>query len=428
MKLITKFVFIYLIVTVIVLSIGGYISYFIIKDEVDTELKWRFMDRVDRVTYLLEQGHSFSDTSKVADREDRNLTVSQLPRRVEPKVEVRDTMVWHDRLQQMEPNLKLVAYRNINGESYYISTYGALIETDDITEAVVKILLWILGMQVIGAIGVGFIVSHRLFKPFRETLKQIKEFNLQEKKPIEAEETNVEEFDDLNRFVEEMTRKAVSDYRNLKEFAENASHELQTPLSIVKGKMELLTETDLSQEQYRYVDDSQRAIKKLSRLSESLALLTKIENHEFTNTEEVNLTKLIRESIKSFDEFIKLNGLTVKTDLAKEVTVTMPPVLADILWTNLFQNAIKHNVEEGSVRVSLNDQSLKIANTGKPIEEEPEELFKRFKKGDQSTSSIGLGLSIIRQIVEQNNFRISYTYDEGWHEITVHFNSATNSE
>lgn len=428
MKLITKFVFIYLIVTVIVLSIGGYISYFIIKDEVDTELKWRFMDRVDRVTYLLEQGHSFSDTSKVADREDRNLTVSQLPRRVEPKVEVRDTMVWHDRLQQMEPNLKLVAYRNINGESYYISTYGALIETDDITEAVVKILLWILGMQVIGAIGVGFIVSHRLFKPFRETLKQIKEFNLQEKKPIEAEETNVEEFDDLNRFVEEMTRKAVSDYRNLKEFAENASHELQTPLSIVKGKMELLTETDLSEEQYRYVDDSQRAIKKLSRLSESLALLTKIENHEFTNTEEVNLTKLIRESIKSFDEFIKLNGLTVKTDLAEEVTVTMPPVLADILWTNLFQNAIKHNVEEGSVRVSLNDHSLKIANTGKPIDEEPEELFKRFKKGDQSTSSIGLGLSIIRQIVEQNNFRISYTYDEGWHEIAVHFNSATNSE
>lgn len=421
MKLISKFVLIYLIVTVVVLGIGGYLSYFIIKNEVDTELKWRFMDRVNRVTYLLEQGHDFGDSAKVGDHEDRNLTISQLPHRVEPKVEVRDTLVWHDRLQQMEPNLKLVAYRNVNGNSYYISTYGALIETDDITEAVIQILLWILGMQIIGAIGVGFIVSNRLFSPFRKTLERIKEFNLQDKKPIKATKTNVKEFDDLNRFVEQMTKKAVSDYRNLKEFAENASHELQTPLSIAKGKLELLTETDLSSEQYQYVDDSQRMIKKLSRLSESLALLTKIENHEFTEAGDVNMTNIIRETTQSFDEFVKLNGLTVKTDLEEEVILHIHPVLADILWSNLFQNAIKHNVRDGSIHITLTEQSLKVANTGKPISADPEELFERFKKGEQNKESIGLGLSIIKQIVEQNDYEVSYSYEDGWHEIEVFF-------
>lgn len=421
MKLTSKFVLIYLVVTLIVLGIGGYLSYHIIKDEVDNELKWRFMDRVERITYLIEEGHIMEDTTSVHD-EDRNLTIVELSRQVEPKVEVRDTMVWHERLQQKEPNLKLVAHRNVNDKSYYIATHGALIETDDITEAVTQILLWILGMQIIGAIGVGFIVSNRLFKPFRETLDRLKEFNLQDKEPIEADQANVEEFDDLNRFVEEMTRKAVSDYKNLKEFAENASHELQTPLSIAKGKLELLTETDLTPEQYQYVDDSQRAIKKLSRLSESLSLLTKIENHEFSDVDEVNMTNLIRESTQSFDEFIRLNGLSVQTDLAEDVMVHIHPALADILWTNLFQNAIKHNIEDGKIRITLTKETLTIANTGKPLERSPEKLFERFKKDDQSTESIGLGLSIIKQIMDQNDYQISYSYDEGWHNIEVAFN------
>lgn len=422
MKLITKFILVYLIVTVVVLGIGGYISYFIIQDELNKEMKWRFLDRIERVSYLLEQGKVFNDRTQLGDQEDRNLTVTQLPVRVEPSVEVRDTMVWNDRLQRMEPNLKLEAYRTIDNNSYYITTHGALIETDDITEAVTKILLWILGLQVIGALGVGFIVSNRLFKPFRKTLGQIKSFTLQEKQPIEAEEAKVKEFNDLNSFVEQMTRKAVADYKNLKEFAENASHELQTPLSILKGKLELMTETDLSAEQYKYVEASQRSVKQLSRLSESLALLTKIENYEFSKTGEVNLSRLIKESTQSFSEFISLNGLKVKTDLEDDVVINIHPVLADILWTNLFQNAIKHNVDKGCINIKLTHDYLNISNTGKPLDVKPDELFERFKKGNQSSHSIGLGLSIIKRIVDQNNYEVSYHHSEDdWHFIEVYF-------
>jgi signal transduction histidine kinase len=367
----------------------------------------------------MERGKRFD--KRTGGQGDHNLSVARLPEKVEPNVEVGDTLVWNERLQQREPNLKLTAYRNVDGQSYRISIHGALIETDDITEAVIEILLWILGLQVMGAIGVGFIVSNRLFKPFRKTLDRIKNFTLQDKQPIEAEETKIKEFDDLNLFVEEMTHKAVSDYINLKEFAENASHELQTPLSIVKGKLELLTETDLSQEQYQYVEASQRSIKKLSRLSESLALLTKIENHEFTKTEEVNLTTLIKESTESFEEFIQLNGLDVETDLEKDVTIQMHPVLADILWTNLFQNAIKHNIDEGHIKIELTDQKLTISNTGNPPEIEPEELFGRFKKADTSSNSIGLGLSIIKRIIDQNDYSISYNFKSGWHIVTIRF-------
>lgn len=419
MKLITKFIAIYLAVTVLVLAVAGVVSYHVIKGELDNELKWRFLDRINRVTYLLEKGKTFE--GKLRGDNHTNLEVVALPSLTEPSVEIRDTLVWHERLQQMESNLKMIAHRNVGDTSYRITTYGALVESDDITEAVIEILLWILGLQVLGAIGVGFIVSNRLFKPFRRTLQQIKNFTLQDKQPIAAEKTSVTEFDDLNKFVEEMTRKAISDYKNLKEFAENASHELQTPLSIIKGKLELLTETDLSPEQYQFVEDSQRSVKKLSRLSESLALLTKIENHEFTDTEPVNLTRLIRESTKSFDEFIALNGLDVETTLHDKVIVQMHPVLADILWTNLFQNAIKHNVEQGHIKITLDKYKLEISNTGHPLSSSPGELFRRFKKDNVDSNSIGLGLAIIKRIVDQYNYNISYQFNDGWHTIRIDF-------
>ena len=119
MKLITRFILIYLVITVIVLGIAGVLSYFIIKDEIDRELTWEFMERIDRITYLLERGRKFHPRRDVEG--DRNLVIEELDYQVEPHVEVSDTLIWSDRLEQNESNVKVSAYRNINGSSYYLS-------------------------------------------------------------------------------------------------------------------------------------------------------------------------------------------------------------------------------------------------------------------------------------------------------------------
>ncbi|HMB42036.1 MAG TPA: HAMP domain-containing sensor histidine kinase [Balneolaceae bacterium] len=429
MKLITRFIIIYLTITVIVLGIGGVISYELIKTEVDKELQFEFMERIDRVAYLIERGRDFHRSRRGREIEgDQNLIIERLDYEVEPRIEVKDTLIWHDRLEQNESNVKVSAYRNINGESYYISTYGAMIESDDITEAVVKTFLWILGLQILGAIGIGYFVSGPLFKPFRESLKKIKRFKLQEKQYIPAEETGVVEFNEMNAFVEEMTRKAVSDYENLKEFAENASHEIQTPLAIARGKLELLSETELNEEQYSYVDSLERTVKKLSRLSESLALLTKIDNHEFDNGKTVNISEFIEESISQFSEFLALRNLSLETSVEENVEVYIHPVLADILWTNLFQNAIKHNIDGGTIKIKLTREKLSISNTGRKPTVDPDKLFERFQKADQSSDSIGLGLSIIKRIVEQNDYTIAYSYSDGWHTIEILLNGVKGNQ
>ncbi|PKD44900.1 sensor histidine kinase [Rhodohalobacter barkolensis] len=424
MKLITKFIWIYLTVTLIVLGIAGFLSYHIITDEINNELKWEFLERIDRVTYLIDRGRRFHPKRSIEG--DRNLIVERLDSIVEPKTEVSDTLIWHDRLEQNERNVKVSAYRTIDGESYFISTYGAMIESDDIKEAVLKILFWILLLQVLGAFGIGYFVSGRLFKPFRKTLDQIKTFKLNSKSYLPAEKTGVKEFDNLNRFVEDMTRKAVSDYQNLKEFSENASHELQTPLAIAKGKLELLAETPLNEEQYKHVEALERTVKKLSRLSESLSLLTRIENEEFEDSHEVNFSNLISEGIKTFSEFIEFNNLTLETDIADNVIVNIHPALADILWTNLLQNSIKHNVDNGFISIKLTPHLLTISNSGKPTETEPYLFFERFRKADQNSSSIGLGLAIIERIVQQNSLDISYEVNKSIHTVTIQLKNVNN--
>lgn len=472
MKLFNRFLIIYLLITLVVLAAGGVISYRIISQELDYELTWRFLSRINRVAYLIDKrgydqnmgnddhndpdslattsatdpddfdrdqkrpppGQPSKDSTPDRDRkgrmglrhhyrpEDRNIIIRQLGRPVKEHIEVSDTLAYHPGLDRMEPSLKVAAYRNINGEGYYIATFGVLVEKDDIAEAVIKTLLWILGLQILGAVGVGLIVSKRLFKPFNDTLDRIRNFRLTERKPIEAESTKVKEFNELNRFVEEMTRKAIEDYEHLKEFTENASHELQTPLAIARGKLELLQESELDPERYDYLEATERALKKISRLSKSLTLITKIENNEYEHSGTVNFSQMIRESTEAFSELVELNNLSLETDLEEEVELQMHPVLADILWTNLFQNAIKHNRSGGWIHINLNAERLQISNTGEPLNIEPEELFQRFKKADQNAESIGLGLSIVKRITDLYDFDLNYRAEDDVHTLTVTFN------
>jgi len=420
-KLFTKFLLIYLAVNVVVLGIGGIISYHIIKDEIDRELKFEFLDRIDRVTYLLEKGKTFTNFRELD--QDENLIIVPLDAFKENDTQVSDTLIWDDRFEREEKNVKVSAYRNISDTTYFISTYGNMIESNDVREAVISILLWILGLQILGAVGIGFVVSGPLFKPFRNTLKRIQNFQINEKEYLKAEPTNVKEFSDLNIFVEEMTKKAVSDFNNLKEFAENASHELQTPVAIAKGKLELLAETNLNEQQFNYVEKLETTLNKLSRLNDSLALLTKIENHEFFTNETVNISKIVKDEIVAFEEFINLNNLKLHTDISDSVMVKIHPSLAEIMWANLFRNAINHNIQNGEINIKLNTDYLEISNTGKELNTKPATLFERFKKGEQSSESIGLGLSIVKRIADQNELQISYTAEKNRHTIRLSLKS-----
>ncbi len=95
--------------------------------------------------------------------------------------------------------------------------------------------------------------------------------------------------------------------------------------------------------------------------------------------------------------------------------------MCGILITNLLQNAIRHNIASGEINIILNEQSLLISNSGEPLAVNPNELFDRFKKGNQSKQSLGLGLAIVKKICEVNNFTIDYTFKQNRHQIQIIF-------
>jgi two-component system, OmpR family, sensor histidine kinase QseC len=101
--------------------------------------------------------------------------------------------------------------------------------------------------------------------------------------------------------------------------------------------------------------------------------------------------------------------------------LNMNPALTDVLISNLISNAIKHNIQDGSINIELNDKIVKITNTGEKLDEPPDELFSRFKKAKVDSDSLGLGLSIVKKITELYKMNISYTYSNNMHTITIEF-------
>ena len=118
-------------------------------------------------------------------------------------------------------------------------------------------------------------------------LDEIHRFSLKNKQAIHLPETSINEFNRLNHFLEKMMNKAICDYNSLKEFSENASHELQTPLAIIQGKLELLMQSPISDEQAGLILSSLNALDKLNKTNQSLILLTKLENQEYESIEEI---------------------------------------------------------------------------------------------------------------------------------------------
>jgi signal transduction histidine kinase len=332
---------------------------------------------------------------------------------------------WNPEFQRDEFKLMVTSYYLINGANYRITTYSFIPSFYQLLPGVVDSFKWILLVLLVLVVVAGGLISKYILKPFKRTMRVIQSFDLKEKEPIRLPGTRTSEFMELNQFLRKMTEKAQEDYQSLKEFTENASHELQTPTAIIRGKLDLLMESDIRDEQAILIAEMQNALERLSRIHSSLTLLTKLENKEYEAKEPVCISNLMREALATFDELIQLKSLQLDAHIEKGVYLPLHLALADLLITNLISNAIRHNIPpgdgRGAIRVQLSREGLVVANTGQEPHVPTTELFERFKKGNTGTDSIGIGLAIVRQICELSGFTIVYQYSDGWHVLAVSF-------
>jgi signal transduction histidine kinase len=261
----------------------------------------------------------------------------------------------------------------------------------------------------------------RLWRPFYNTLSGIKKYRLGENKNPEFVQSRIDEFDLLNNTLDQFIGNAEKEYNLLREFTENASHELQTPLAVIQSKLDTLIQDEhLSEAQSQAAQTAYEAIQKMARLNQSLLLLSKIENRQFSETREIDFKKAVEQKMADWQELWQTRNIQVNMKLDPG-TVIMNPQLADILLNNLFSNATRHSAENGNVTMRFRDNQFIISNSAASGPLDQKKLFQRFSKGGQATDQYGLGLSIIRQIADVSQIAVAYHFAEGQHIFTISF-------
>jgi len=196
---------------------------------------------------------------------------------------------------------------------------------------------------------------------------------------------------------------------------------LQTPLAVIRGKLELLLESPINDEQGGQILSALNAIEKLSKINHSLTLLNKLENHEFSALESIDLSRHVHGILNELGELVEMKAIVLKKNIAANVKILMHPALADILLMNLVSNAIRHNVHHGEIEITLTTRRLVVENTGNAPEIPAEQVFERFKRTSRTNDSAGLGMAIAKQICEVSGLSIHYAYENNRHFTTVNF-------
>ena len=309
----------------------------------------------------------------------------------------------------------------INENAYGISVSISLSQDKKIGEYIFAIVTIYLFISLFILFLLNRYISSHIFSPFYDTLSKIKKWNIKKNDPLTFKKTNIDEFNLINITVQELTQQIKTDYKNLKEFTENVSHESQTPLSIISSKLELLMQgTNYNAKQQEYLQQIFQSTQRIYKLNQVLILMSRIENKQFLASDSINLQYTIQQKIDELEDFISAKQIIISPEFKTQTIKNINPILFDILLNNLMINAIKYNLEQdGIIIIRLDEHTLTIENTSDIGKIEKEFLFERFTKSSTS-SSLGVGLSLIKKIIEAFNWQITYSHKNNIHIFKIY--------
>jgi signal transduction histidine kinase len=335
----------------------------------------------------------------------------------------RDTILYYEDSKKWDAFKILTRQYRFMGDPYQLTTY---ISSKEITHLIIKVsiaeaLIFILLLSAV--VFINRKSSGLLWKPFYNTMGEVKEYDIiKNKSLILPPQTGIEEFDQLNQTIVALIEHVNRAYNNQKQFVENASHELQTPLAIIRSKVELLIDSaGLTEETAGLLTDITDANDRLSQMNKNLLLLAKIDNYQFPEQHTVPLSNLLGKLITQYQEHYEGDVPAIKTTIQPDVELQANSALIEILINNLVRNSIVHNLPGGYVDIRLAGRELTIENSGPVLEGDTERLFERFKKGREESRTTGLGLALVRQICHVYRFDLQYHHHQGVHRIRVNF-------
>jgi signal transduction histidine kinase len=418
LKLLHKSSLYYIALLVPILIASGFVLYGIISYEITEDTDHALHNQKE----IIERHFSELDSVNLAFLgTDNEVTIKELRYKPRYQEAFSDTVLVSNRRKHSVPYRKLKSFLEKDGQYFRVEILHSKVRSEEIIESILQSLLIIFVLLLLGLVTLNGLISNKLWRPFYESLNRLSNISFSQKSPPTFDPSSIGEFNTLSAALNKVTGKMFRDYENQKQFTENASHELQTPLAVIKSKTDLLLQSrSVSEEDMALIGDIERSVSKLTYLNRSLLLLSKLENRQFDETSAINFRALIDRILIVFEDRIILKQIVVERTYAEEVIMSLNPATAEILFSNLIQNAIRYNFNEsGMIRIELIRSSVTISNTGPELKGDADHLFDRFTKFGSNTESMGLGLSIVKQICDYYSFGIMYKFENALHTFRI---------
>jgi signal transduction histidine kinase len=415
MKLLQKTNRAYFLVSGTAFIIAGVVFYFVISYFFKDQLNEKLYHDIKNITRSIEKNgtmpnyYPFIETRVVSTQTEQSFKTI-------------DTLIFDAFEKRKIPFRQISLITVINGREYFIAARDTLLEEDDLLEVIAIVTGLVFVLLLVSLYFINRKLSLKIWQPFYKTLDELKEFSHDKPGFKLSSESQLFEFTELNKTLEKLTRKVISDYQSLKRFTEDASHEIQTPLAVIQSKLETLMQyPDLKKDQAEIIKSAYVYTLRISKLTQTLLLLTKIANDQFPDKKAINMAELIGEKIKMFEDHILEKSLTLNEDIKPDCFLETNFFLAESLIINLIGNAVKHNIKRGMINIKLDKKHLEISNSGEMLHISASKLFDRFYKTNNSSDSPGLGLAIVKEICRLNKWEIKYVFEDNLHKVVVNF-------
>ncbi len=315
----------------------------------------------------------------------------------------------------------LASYVEINGTPYLLAIETNIEESDETFLAIAVVTFLFFVVLITGFILLNRRIATKTWKPFYQTLEALHSFELSKDNTIDLPVTDISEFKELHQSLEQLVNNNVATYQLQKAFTENASHELQTPIALLKSKLDLLLqEKDVTPERSEILNAIEAPLSRLSRINKNLLVLAKVENQQYSEKEQLDVIAFIGETQSLFEDYITDKALILQSKTPPTFIVSANAFLLETLLHNLFSNAIRHTPIRGSINLSLENKTLSFSNSGNTALD-AQHLFERFFSASKDKVSSGLGLAIIKEITTKYNWQITYRFENEFHIFSITF-------
>nr|WP_319401287.1 HAMP domain-containing sensor histidine kinase [uncultured Carboxylicivirga sp.] len=421
MKLLTRTLIYFLLISIPTFVLGSFAFYFFLKyamiQQVDESLK---TDKQEIIDFVNNNKNDVSELYKAI-----SCTYFLVPDSVyEPRKEVFSFISEYDSLDMdYKPFRQLKTSIQIKTDHYQLVMRESLVDSDSLIYSILFFAIVLLAMLTIGIALLNWFISKRIWNPFYQLLAIISNFKPGKDVKTEIKSNNIQEFGSLNIAIGKMINRINKDFNKQKKFIDNIAHELQTPLAIANSQLELfMQDSSLNEKTANMIDGLDKTLLKMKNMNQSLLLLSRIQNEQFNESKIIELDNIIIEYLKIYQDQIQIMNITIDISSLKAISINMNEALSNILIGNLLSNALKHNVLDGYIRIASTIKTMTIENSGHELNMDTEELFSPYVSRSNNSDSLGMGLSIIKEICNYYNFNVEYSLKQNIHKIQITFN------